>query len=130
MAIFNSKSLDRSVFTEELLGLDPSDLDKLRNELFDCIEGINTSLAEVSVFEEKHGLAPDEEWRHRAKKKLRICTQFAAKIEALDKGSPLSYKEAYQKHFLEILTEELDPLTLKKIQDEAAELARTDVSRD
>ena len=99
MAIFNSKSLDRSVFTEELLDLGPSDLDKLRNELFDCIEGINTSLAEVSVFEEKHGLPPDEEWRHRAKKKLRICTQFAAKIEALDKGSLCHIKRLIKSTF-------------------------------
>ena len=130
MAIFNSKSLDRSVFTSELLTLDPEDLDKLRNELFECIEGINTSLVEVAGFEQKHGLAPDEEWVHRAKKKLRICTQFAAKIEALDKGAPVSYKEAYEKRFLEILAEELDPVSLKKIQDEAAELARSDVSRN
>ena len=40
------------------------------------INEITASLAEVSSFEEKHGYEPDTEWYYRAKKKLRISTQF------------------------------------------------------
>jgi hypothetical protein len=130
MAIFNSKELNRVVYSTELPNLSEHDLETLRAELFDCIEGINTSLAEVKQFEDKHGYSSDEDWLHRAKKKLRICTQFAAKIEAFKNGSPMTYKEAYAKRLREILLEELGPTSLKKIEDEAAELARTDVGRD
>ena len=128
MAIFNSRSLKRSVLTSELTTLDPQDLDTLCDELFGCIRDISASISETTRFQEKHGLPADEEWLQRARKKLRICTQFAAKIEALGEASPVSYKEAYEKRFLEILAEEIDPLSLKKIQDEAAELAKSDVS--
>jgi len=96
MAIFNSKELNRVVYSTELPNLSEHDLETLRAELFDCIEGINTSLAEVKQFEDKHGYSSDEDWLHRAKKKLRICTQFAAKIEAFKNGSPMTYKERTQ----------------------------------
>ena len=129
MAIFNSQSLNRSVLSSELQQLSPQDLDKLKTELLSCIEEISTSLTEISSFEKRHGYASDEEWQHRAKKKLRISTQFAAKIEAFEKGAPVSYKQAYEKRFLQILSEELDPVSLERIQDEAAELARSDVLR-
>tara|TARA_R110001606_G_scaffold154562_2_gene296314 strand:+ start:983 stop:1372 length:390 start_codon:yes stop_codon:yes gene_type:complete len=124
MAIYNSNSLDRSVLTTELPGLSPQDLRKLTEELFDCINEITTSLQEVADFEEKHGYEPDTEWFYRAKKKLRISTQFAAKIEAMGNPLPKSYKQSYQEHLFRILAEELDPISLKKIQDEASTLAR------
>ena len=71
----------------------------------------------------------DDDWQHRARKKLRICTQFAAKIEAFKSGTPMTYKDAYAARLREILLEELGPTSLKKIEDEAAELARNDVGR-
>lgn len=126
MAIYNSNSLDRSVLTTELPGLSPQDLRKLTEELFDCINEITTSLQEVADFEEKHGYEPDTEWFYRAKKKLRISTQFAAKIEAMNKPLPKSYDELYQDHFLRILLEELGPAALKKIQNEASTIARSE----
>jgi hypothetical protein len=104
--------------------LSPQDLRKLTEELFDCINEITTSLQEVADFEEKHGYEPDTEWFYRAKKKLRISTQFAAKIEAMGNPPPKSYKQSYQEHLFRILAEELDPISLKKIQDEASTLAR------
>lgn len=126
MAIYNSNSLDRSVLTTELPGLSPQDLRKLTEELFDCINEITTSLQEVADFEEKHGYEPDTEWCYRAKKKLRISTQFAAKIEAMNKPLPKSYNEQYQDHFLRILLEELGPVSLNKIQNEASTIARSE----
>ena len=129
MAIFNSKELDRVVHSTELPDLSEEDLETLRAELLDCIEGINTSLAEVKQFEDKHGLTSDDDWQHRARKKLRICTQFAAKIEAFKSSTPMTYKDAYAARLREILLEELGPTSLKKIEDEAAELARNDVGR-
>jgi hypothetical protein len=99
MAIYNSNSLGRSVLTSELPHLSPQDLRNLTEELFDCINEITTSLQEVADFEQNHGFEPDTEWCYRAKKKLRISTQFAAKIEAMDKPLPKSYKQLYQGHF-------------------------------
>ena len=127
MAIFNSKELNRPVHSSELAELTPEDLEILRTELFDCIEGINKSLSEIKDFTDKHGYPPDEDWLHRAKKKLRICMQFAVKIEASNNGTPVTYKEAYEKRFREILLEELGPDSLKKIENEASELARADM---
>jgi hypothetical protein len=126
MAIYNSNSLDRSILSTELPRLSPDELRKLYHELIDCINEITASLAEVSSFEEKHGYAPDTEWCYRAKKKLRISTQFAAKIEAMNKPLPKSYDELYQDHFLRILLEELGPAALKEIQDEASVIARAE----
>ena len=126
MAIYNSNSLDRSVLTTELPELSPQDLRKLTDELFDCINEITTSLQEVADFEGKHGYEPDTEWCYRAKKKLRISTQFAAKIEAMNKPLPRSHEELYQDHFLRILLEELGPVSLKKIQAEASVIARSE----
>jgi|TARA_S200002703_G_C3615180_1_gene188890 hypothetical protein len=130
MAIFNSRELNRPVHSTELAQLSPQDLELLRAELFDCIEGINKSLSEVKDFTDKHGYPHDEDWLHRAKKKLRICMQFAVKIEAFNTGTPMTYKEAYEKRFREILLEELGPDSLKKIEDEASELARADLERE
>lgn len=131
MAIFNSKVLNRSVHADEIPSLTPEDLTALKTELFDCIKGINEALTEMSQFQLRHDLPPDEDWRHRAKKKLRICTQFAAKVEALGADTPpLSYKDAYINRLHEILAEELDPNSLEKIESEAAELARLDVGRN
>ena len=56
--------------------------------------------------------------------------QFAVKIEAFNTGTPMTYKEAYEKRFREILLEELGPDSLKKIEDEASELARADLERE
>ena len=124
MAIYNSTSLDRSVLTTELPHLEAQELRKLYHELIDCINEITASLEEVSSFEEKHGYAPDNEWYYRARKKLRISTQFAAKIEAMNNPLPKSCKQMYHDHLLRILAEELGPVSLKKIQDEASALAR------
>lgn len=124
MAIYNSNSLGRSVLTSELPQLSSQDLCKLTNELFDCISEVTATLQEVADFEARHGYEPDSEWCYRAKKKLRISTQFAAKIEAMGNPLPKSYKQSYQEHLFRILAEELDPISLKKIQDEASTLAR------
>jgi len=130
MAIFNSKALDRAVHSTELPELSKEDLATLQNELIECIVSIQTSLAEVKSFEGKHNLLPDEDWQHRAQKKLRICKQFAAKIEAFENGTPpATFKDAYAARLREILLEELGPTSLQRIEDEAAELARADVER-
>lgn len=131
MVLFNSKSLRRPVQSDDVKTLSPEDLLALKTELFESIEGISQSLAEMDQFQRRHGIPPDEDWQHRAKTKLRICTQFALKIDKMMGGAPaLSYKDAYIKRLHEILVEELDPNSLEKIESEAAELARLDVGRD
>jgi len=128
MAIYNSSSLRRAIPSTQLTSLNPQDLKDLTEELFSCIEDTTSSLEEINRFEEKHGYEPDAEWQYRAKKKLRIAKQFAAKIELLGVEAPMTYRKLYQLHLIEILSEELGPATLKKIQDEAAALARQDCS--
>jgi hypothetical protein len=129
MPIFNSKSLELSIHSNEIPKLSEADLKLLKEELFDAIEGIHKTLSEMQQFQNRHGYkAVDDEWEHRAKMKLRICTQFAARIESSRSDAPvLSYKDAYIKRLHEILAEELDPKSLEKIEQEASELARMDV---
>lgn len=126
MAIYNSNSLGRPVLTTELPTLETTELQIFYQELIECINEIAAQLEEVSTFEKKHGHAPDSAWEYRAKKKLRISMQFAAKIEAMNKPLPKSYDELYQDHFLRILLEELGPTSLKKIQNEASVIARSE----
>lgn len=129
MAIFHSKDLDRSVTSDEIPNLSSEDIEILRSELLDCIKSINKSLSEVSSFQQRHGFPGDQDWQHRAKKKLMVCTHFAAKIEAFEVGDPVVFKDAYEKRLREILLEELGPVTLEKIEKEAAELAREDAAK-
>jgi hypothetical protein len=126
MAIYNSNSLARPVLTTELPSLGTSELNKFYEELIDCIDEISTQLEEVSTFEKKYGHTSDSEWEYRAKKKLRISMQFATKIESIKKPLPKSYDQRYQDHFLRILLEELGPTALKKIQNEASTIARSE----
>lgn len=126
MAIYNSNSLARPVLTTELPSLETSELNKFYEELIDCIDEISTQLEEVSTFEKKYGHTPDSQWEYRAKKKLRISMQFATKIESIKKPLPKSYDQRYQDHFLRILLEELGPTALKKIQNEASTIARSE----
>lgn len=128
MAIYNSVSLDRPVLTTDLPNLDPKELQKFYEELIFCIDEISTQLEEVSSFEKKHGHKPDEQWAYRAKKKLRISMQFATKVEAISNPLPKSYQDLYQEHFLRILLEELGPVSLKKMQDEACSFARAELN--
>jgi hypothetical protein len=126
MAIYNSNSLARPVLTAELPFLETSELNKFYEELIGCIDDIRTQLDEVSTFEKKYGHTPDSEWEYRAKKKLRISMQFATKIESIKKPLPKGYDQRYQDHFLRILLEELGPTALKKIQNEASTIARSE----
>ena len=128
MAVYNSSFLKRAVSSTQLASLSSQDLKDLTEELFSCIEDTTSSLEEINLFEEKHGYEPDSEWQYRAKKKLRIAKQFAAKIELLGVEAPMTYRKLYQFHLVEILSEELGPAALKKIQDEAAALARRECS--
>lgn len=126
MAIYNSASLSRPVLTTELKSLKTNELRKFYQELLECINDVATQLEDVSAFEEKHGHAPDHAWEYRAKKKLRISMQFAAKIEKILKPLPKTYDQHYQEHFTRILLEELGPAALKKIEAEASTVARAE----
>ncbi len=126
MAIYNSISLNRSVLTTDLPLLEAQDLRKFYQELIDCINEITTQLEEVSIFEKKHGYKPDDEWAYRAKKKLRISMQFATKVEAVLQPLPKSKEQVRMDHFLRILSEELGPVSLQRIQEEASYLTSQD----
>ena len=54
--------------------------------------------------------------------------QFATKVEAISNPLPKSYQDLYQEHFLRILLEELGPVSLKKMQDEASFFARAELN--
>lgn len=137
MAIFNSKVLNRPVDSAEIRRLSPEDLATIKDELMDAIHGINEHLQEVEDFGKRHQVPADEDWKHRAKKKLRICTQFAARIEAIENEQnqcsdetsrkALMYSTAYIRRLHDILVDEFDPEALQEIEQEAAELARMDV---
>ena len=140
MTVFHSEVLNRTLESNEIQDLNDEDLGALMDELMGVIRAIHKSLKEIEEFEEKHQLPPDEEWKHRAKKQLRICTHFAAQVEATGRRSAtdapapapdkaLLYSTAYIKHLHDILVEEIDPQSLEKIEQEAAELARLDVER-
>jgi hypothetical protein len=58
------------------------------------------------------------------------CQRFPLfSSEAFEVDDPVSFKEAYEKRLREILLEELGPVTLEKIEKEAAELAREDAAK-
>jgi len=129
--VFKSKDLDRGIFLSELDSLPVSEQKLLYEETIESINGIDSSIKEISGLEKRSGISSDSDWLHRAKKKRRICLEFAAKLNTLINGAQppkISYEEAYKKHLRQILTEELGP-DLERIEAEAAELARTDVGR-
>lgn len=129
--VFKSKGLDRGIFLSELDSLPVNEQKLLYEETIESINGIDSSIKEISGLEKRSGISSDSDWLHRAKKKRRICLEFAAKLNTLINGAQppkVSYEEAYKKHFREILLEELGP-DLERIESEAAELARADVGR-
>lgn len=129
--VFKSKDLDRGIFLSELDSLPVNEQKLLYEETIESINGIDSSIKEISGLEKRSGISSDSDWLHRAKKKRRICLEFAAKLNTLINGAEppkVSYEEAYKKHFREILLEELGP-NLERIEAEAAELARADVGR-
>tara|TARA_B100001094_G_C17936157_1_gene673222 strand:+ start:189 stop:596 length:408 start_codon:yes stop_codon:yes gene_type:complete len=125
MAIYNSNSLNKAILAEELTSLKPEELVLLTDELEGIIATITTQVDEVQTCYSRHGYEPDESWLFRAKKKLRISQQFLVKVEDLTNSEHssvmyTSYQKRYQLKFVEILTEELGPDALKRIQDEAS----------
>ena len=129
--VFNSKDLGRGVLLSEVEELPVADQKLVYEEAIEAINSIDASIKEISSLEKRSGISGDSDWLHRAKKKRRICLEFAAKLNTALNGaqSPkISYEEAYKKHLREILFEELGP-ALERIEAEAAELARTDVGR-
>ena len=129
--VFKSKDLDRGIFLSELDSLPIHEQKLLYEEAIESINGIDSHIKEISGLEKRSGISSDPDWLHRAKKKRRICLEFAAKLNTLINGAQppkVSYDEAYKKHFREILLEELGP-NLERIEAEAAELARADVGR-
>lgn len=125
MAIYNSNSLNKAILAEELTSLKPEELALLTDELEEIIRTITTQVDELQACYLRHGYEPDKSWLFRAKKKLRISQQFLVKVEDLTNSEHssvmyTSYQKRYQLKFVEILTEELGPDALKKIQDEAS----------
>ena len=130
--IFRSKDLGRVVSLAEVDSLDASDQKLLYEELIEAVTSIDSTIKEIGGLEKRSGIRTDSDWLHRAKKKRRICLEFAAKLNTILGGSEaptVTYEEAYKKHLREILSEELGPI-LETIEKEAAELARADVGRD
>lgn len=129
--VFKSKDLGRGVFLSEVEELSAADQKLIYDETVEAINSIDLSIKEISDLERRSGISSDSDWLHRAKKKRRVCLEFAAKLNTVINGAEtpkVSYEEAYKKHLRQILLEELGP-DLERIEAEAAELARTDVGR-
>lgn len=129
--VFNSKDLGRGILLSEVDDLEATDQKLVYEEAIEAINSIDASIKEISGLEKRSGISSDSDWLHRAKKKRRICLEFAAKLNTAINGidaPKVSYEEAYKKHLREILFEELGP-ALERIEAEAAELARADVGR-
>ena len=127
--VFNSKRLSGSVFYSELETLNPKDQQIVYDEAIEAINSIDASIKEINDLEKMSGVGGDSDWLHRARKKRRICLEFAAKLNTILNGTEppkVSYEESYKKHLRAILLEELGP-DLERIEQEAAELARSDV---
>jgi len=126
MAIFNSKRLNRPILSSEIPSLDKKTIFELNEEIFETIESISQQIKDVKRFEKQHGTPPDAEWEARAKKKIRICSQFALKIENAGYHHQ-TYKDSYEFHLNQILAEELGP-SFEKIKKEACSLATMEAS--
>lgn len=128
---FKSKSLEKDVPLSLLHELPASELQLIYNETIETIKSIDQDISEAESFQKSAGISPDQDWIHRAKKKRKICLDFAIKSSAALRGeSSLSFEEAYQRRLDQILSEELNPTTLANIKKEAHELALEDVERN
>ena len=128
---YKSKSLDREVPLDSVHDLPTSELQSFYQETTETIKSIDHDIMQAEKFQQATGIAPDHDWVHRAKKKRKICLDFAIKASAALRGSSgLSFEEAYHKRLDEILCEELDPVTVDRIKHEAKELALNDVGRN
>jgi hypothetical protein len=130
--IFKSKDLGRVVSLSEIEDFNTSDQKLLYEELVEAVRSIDLTVKEIGDLEKRSGIRSDSDWLHRAKKKRRICLEFAAKLNVILGGAEppkANYEDAYKKHLRKILFEELGP-SLERIEAEAAELARADVGRD
>ena len=129
--VFTSKDLGQGVLLSEVEDLGTHEQKILYEEAIEAINSIDSNIKEINGLEKRSGISTDADWLHRAKKKRRICLEFAAKLNTILNGADLpkiSYEEAYKKHFHQILLEELGP-DLERIESEAANLARADVGR-
>jgi hypothetical protein len=129
---FRSKDLGRVLSLSEIEDLGTGDQKILYEELIEAVRSIDATIKEICDLEKRSGIRSDSDWLHRAKKKRRICLEFAAKLNVILGGAEppkISYEDAYKKRLREILAEELGP-DLERIESEAAELARADVGRD
>jgi len=128
---FRSKSLEKDVPLHLVHELPVSELQSLYDETVETIRSIDHDVSQAEEFQQSAGISPDEDWLHRAKKKRKICLDFAIKASAALRGrSGISFEEAYQKRLDEILCEELNPATVDRIKKEAKELALDDVGRN
>lgn len=128
MAIFNSKKFNRAIFDSEIPNLDKKTIVQLNEEILETIQSISQQIKEVRRFEQQHGTPSDLDWEARARKKIRVCSQFALKIENAGYCHS-TYQEAYKFHFDRILADELGP-TLEKIEREASVLALKTLEED
>lgn len=130
---FNSKELGRVLPLSEVEDLDTDQQRLLYEELVEAVKSIDETISEILDLEKRSGIRTDSDWLHRAKKKRRICLEFAARLNAVLNGSVApskpTYEDLYKKHLREILIEELGPKSVERIEEEAASLARTELER-
>lgn len=124
MSFFDSESLGRRVNDLALDTLSQEELTSFSNELHTAIKTITIEIDRMNTFWEKHGYERDVAWIDSAKKKRKIATLFAMKLDALGTKPPRSFEEAYIDALHLILAKEFDANDLEEIRAEAKAAAQ------
>jgi hypothetical protein len=120
---FTSRALDRVVTLADIARLKPTELRELHAELTMAVQAMDEKVQETKELERASGIAADEDWLHRVKKKRRVCVTLAAQVnQALSTGES-SFEYVYRFKLEELLLEELGDETLREIKGEAMQFA-------
>jgi hypothetical protein len=120
---FTSRALNRVVTLGDIARLSAAELRDLHAELTMAVQAMDEKVQETKELERASGIAADEDWLHRVKKKRRVCVALAAQVnQALSAGNS-SFEYVYRFKFEQLLLEELGEEALREIKGEAMQFA-------
>jgi hypothetical protein len=120
---FTSRALNRVVNLADIARLTAAELRELHAELTMAVQAMDEKVQETKELERASGIAADEDWLHRVKKKRRVCVTLAAQVnQALNCGNS-SFEYVYRFKLEQLLLEELGDDTLREIKSEAMQFA-------
>jgi hypothetical protein len=120
---FTSRSLQRTVSLEDLPVMANSELRELHAELLMSVQTMDEKMQEAKELERLTGVAGDQDWLHRVKKKRRICVTFASQAEQAMNGGSSSFDSMYRLKLEELVLDELGEETWQEIKGEAMKFA-------